>query len=84
MFIGHATGTQEPPTERKPRQLLNALARTVLVENARTLQDLVCEILRPMLKSWLDDNLPTVVGRLVLAEIEQIVGSKSQGEPRGH
>jgi cell pole-organizing protein PopZ len=30
-----------------------------------------------MLKSWLDDNLPTLVERLVLAEIEQMTGSKS-------
>jgi cell pole-organizing protein PopZ len=52
----------------------NELAQTVLVENGRTLQDLVREILRPMLKSWLDDNLPTVVERLVLAEIERIIG----------
>jgi cell pole-organizing protein PopZ len=50
------------------------LAQTVLVENERTLQDLVREMLRPMLKSWLDDHLPTVVERLVLAEIERIIG----------
>jgi uncharacterized protein len=54
----------------------NALAQTVLVENARTLQDLVREMLRPMLKSWLDDNLPTLVERLVLAEIERMTSRK--------
>src|SRR5262249_47344045 len=32
----------------------NALAQTVLVQNARTLEDLVREMLRPMLKVWLD------------------------------
>jgi len=36
----------------------NTLAHTVLVQNARTLEDLVREMLRPMLKTWLDDNLP--------------------------
>jgi cell pole-organizing protein PopZ len=35
----------------------NSLAHTVLSNNARTLEDLVKEMLRPMLKSWLDDNL---------------------------
>jgi uncharacterized protein len=60
----------------RPKQ---ALAQTVLVENARTLQDLVREMLRPMLKSWLDDNLPTLVERLVLAEIERMTGSRSAG-----
>jgi uncharacterized protein len=50
----------------------NALARTVLVQNARTLEDLVREMLRPMLKTWLDDNLPGLVERLVRAEIERV------------
>lgn len=30
------------------------------------------ELLRPMLKEWLDDNLPTIVERLVRAEIERV------------
>jgi cell pole-organizing protein PopZ len=50
----------------------NALAQTVLVNNSRTLEDLVREMLQPMLKVWLDDNLPGMVERLVRAEIEQI------------
>ena len=50
----------------------NTLAQTVLVHNARTLEDLVREMLRPMLKSWLDDNLPGMVERLVRAEIERV------------
>ena len=50
----------------------NALAQTVLVQNARTLEDLVKEMLRPMLKAWLDDNLPNMVERLVRAEIERV------------
>jgi cell pole-organizing protein PopZ len=50
----------------------NSLAHTVFVQNARTLEDLVREMLRPMLKSWLDDNLPSLVERLVRAEIERV------------
>jgi cell pole-organizing protein PopZ len=50
----------------------NTLAHTVLVQNARTLEDLVKEMLRPMLKGWLDDNLPGLVERLVRAEIERV------------
>src|SRR5579871_1422441 len=50
----------------------NTLAHTVLSNNARTLEDLVKEMLRPMLKSWLDDNLPGLVERLVKAEIERV------------
>ena len=50
----------------------NSLANTVLGNNARTLEDLVKEMLRPMLKSWLDDNLPSLVERIVRAEIERV------------
>jgi uncharacterized protein len=55
----------------------NTLAHTVLVQNARTLEDLVREMLRPMLKSWLDDNLPKLVERLVRAEIERVSRGRS-------
>jgi cell pole-organizing protein PopZ len=50
----------------------HALAQTVLVQNATTLEDLVKEMLRPMLQHWLDNNLPTLVERLVRAEIERV------------
>jgi cell pole-organizing protein PopZ len=70
----------EPPTERliststdaSVNNAFNMLAHTVLSNNARTLEDLVKEMLKPMLKSWLDENLPTLVERLVRAEIERV------------
>jgi hypothetical protein len=75
----------EPPFESPPPQQIlshstvsavesafNSLAHTVLSNNARTLEDLVKEMLRPMLKSWLDDNLPGLVERIVKAEIERV------------
>jgi cell pole-organizing protein PopZ len=49
-----------------------ALAHTMLTQNTRTLEDVVEEMLRPMLKGWLDDNLPTLVERLVKDEIERV------------
>jgi cell pole-organizing protein PopZ len=49
-----------------------SLTHTVLSQNARTLDDLVKDMLRPMLKAWLDDNLPSLVERLVRAEIERV------------
>jgi len=55
----------------------HALAHTVLVQNTSTLEDIVREMLRPMLKTWLDDNLPGLVERLVRAEIERV--SRSSG-----
>jgi cell pole-organizing protein PopZ len=74
----------ETPAAPQPQQILshstvsavesafNTLANTVLSNNARTLEDLVKEMLRPMLKSWLDDNLPGLVERIVKAEIERV------------
>lgn len=50
----------------------SALAHTILAQNARTLEDLVTEMLKPMLKGWLDDNLPNLVERLVKEEIERV------------
>ncbi|MFN4168909.1 MAG: PopZ family protein [Pannonibacter phragmitetus] len=49
------------------------LSSTILSANARTLEDLVKDMLRPMLKSWLDQNLPVMVERLVRQEIERVV-----------
>ena len=39
-----------------------------------TIEDVVREEVRPLLKEWLDANLPTLVERLVRAEIERVVG----------
>jgi cell pole-organizing protein PopZ len=50
----------------------SALAHTILAQNARTLEDLVAEMLQPMLRSWLDDNLPSLVERLVQEEIQRV------------
>ena len=59
----------------------DALAQTVLVNNSRTLEDLVREMLQPILKVWLDDNLPGLVERLVRVEIEQISPRRRAANP---
>ena len=61
-----------PLTDAAASAAFSNLANTILSNNARTLEDLVREMLRPMLKSWLDDNLPTLVERLVRQEIERV------------
>ena len=55
----------------------NKLAHTVLAQNTRTLEDLATEMMRPMLKAWLDDNLPGLVERVVRAEIERVSRGRS-------
>ena len=53
-------------------QAFNLLSHTIMSQNATTLEDIVREMLRPMLKTWLDDNLPPLVERLVTAEIQRV------------
>ena len=50
----------------------SALAQNALSNNSRSLEDLVRELLRPLLKAWLDENLPGMVERLVRSEIERV------------
>jgi len=43
-----------------------------------TIEDIVREEIRPMLKSWLDTHLPTLVDRIVRTEIERVI-ERTQG-----
>jgi len=38
----------------------------------RTLEDMVIELMRPLLKEWLEKNLSVIVERLVQKEIDRI------------
>jgi len=38
----------------------------------RTMEDIVKELLRPMLKEWLDANLPSLVEQIVREEVERL------------
>jgi uncharacterized protein len=49
-----------------------ALSASVAMHSAEMIEGLMREMLRPMLKSWLDDNLPSLVERLVRAEIQRV------------
>ncbi|MBW6399792.1 DUF2497 domain-containing protein [Roseomonas sp. HJA6] len=58
-------------------QLLRAVSteRSAAVHRGGpTIEDVVREELRPLLKDWLDQHLPGLVERLVRAEIERVVG----------
>jgi hypothetical protein len=50
-------------------------------DNARDVEDVVEEMLRPMLQAWLDDNLPQMVERLVREEIERVSRGRRQPQP---
>jgi cell pole-organizing protein PopZ len=59
------------PTNSAVSSAFGSLHRSV-APSARSVDDLVTEALRPMLKAWLDENLPSLVERLVRAEIERV------------
>lgn len=44
--------------------------------DGRTLEDVVRELLRPLLKQWLDENLPGIVQSTVDKEVERIARSR--------
>ena len=49
-----------------------ALSAHLAARGAEIAQGMAREMLRPMLKAWLDENLPGIVERLVRAEIERV------------
>jgi cell pole-organizing protein PopZ len=50
----------------------------VVYRGGPTIEDLVREEMRPLLKHWLDMHLPPLVERLVRAEIERVVNRASR------
>ena len=48
------------------------LAASMFLANKDMVEAMTREMLRPMLKNWLDDNLPVLVERLVRNEIERV------------
>lgn len=66
-----------PNAETASRSALDALSALIVkpeVNGTDTLEGLVREMLRPMLKEWLDANLPQLVESLVSKEISRITG----------
>lgn len=68
-----------PPVETAATASLAGLAAAVASQHGmpvgggnRTLEDLVKEVMRPMVKEWLDNNLQSVVERLVDREISRM------------
>lgn len=61
-----------PKSDAAVASAFGQLADTILSRDPRTLEDLVGDMLRPMLKDWLDDNLPALVEKLVREEIERV------------
>jgi cell pole-organizing protein PopZ len=61
-----------PTTAASIAAQFETLAATRIFGDAARMDELVRELLRPMLREWLDDNLPGIVEKLVRAEIERV------------
>ncbi len=67
-----ATALLSPEAGEHVARSFGALAAAVDVSLSRPVDEIAEEMLRPMLQEWLDDNLPTLVERLVREEIERV------------
>lgn len=71
----HAGPTEtlvSPPVASQAAGALGKLMGSMMVSGGGTLDDVVRELLKPMLKEWLDDNLPQLVEAEVAKEIDRI------------
>jgi uncharacterized protein len=68
------TALVSPQTAYSAQSSFQHLADSILARATgdRSLEDVTRELLRGMLKTWLDDNLPELVERLVREEIERV------------
>lgn len=57
---------------RKVAAAFGELTEAFAAQRRRSFDEMAEEMLRPMLRDWLDENLPTMVERLVREEIERI------------
>jgi hypothetical protein len=70
----------EPEAAAATATSVGGLVRTLMERSTQvrsggpTIEDIVREEIRPLLKEWLNANLPLLVERLVRAEIERVVG----------
>jgi cell pole-organizing protein PopZ len=61
-----------PSTDASVASSFQSLATSMFLRDSDMIARTAREMLRPMLKQWLDDNLPVMVERLVRAEIERV------------
>ncbi|MDQ6437911.1 DUF2497 domain-containing protein [Mesorhizobium sp. LHD-90] len=59
-------------TGKQVAAAFHELSEALAARNRKSLDEMAEEMLRPMLQDWLDNNLPTLVERLVREEIERV------------
>ena len=76
---GASLNTDSLLTDRAKGESLDSLTRLAQniaisrAGNGGTLEDIVREMIKPMLRDWLDRNLPPMIERMVQLELERLV-----------
>ena len=71
-LVGEDSALTSEQTGAAVHAALDNLSDMFIGGNAQTVEDLVRNMLRPMLKAWLDQNLPVLVQEMVQKEIQRI------------
>lgn len=70
--LGEEEPLVSPKTNSSVNSAFNALVASRFVQHSDAIMALTHEMLRPMLKAWLDEHLGDLVERLVKEEIERL------------
>ncbi|MGV2978920.1 PopZ family protein [Camelimonas sp. ID_303_24] len=65
-----------PATAARISGAFDALTQRVAAERARTMEETVTDMLRPMLAGWLEAHLPEIVERLVAEQVNRLSRSE--------
>lgn len=75
VLISDETRASAQKSFQKMEQLRDLKNTTRASAGGRTMDDFMIELLRPMLKQWVDKHLPTLVERIVEREIQNTLHS---------
>jgi uncharacterized protein len=77
--VGAVIGASYAEAEASARGPRPAAAAAPPAVEGRTVEGLVAELLRPLLREWLDANLPHIVERAVAAEVARASRERADG-----
>ena len=72
----------EKPRPAKAAGSADLVPAAAAVNGVRTLEDTVVDLLRPMIRQWLDDNMPRMVEKALRIELAQSL--KDKADPSKH
>jgi hypothetical protein len=74
---GEVTATAPPPVPELPPKARKLLPTPVVDASGTTVEALFTAVLEPLLRQWLDANLPEICERIAQDEIRRLTGQTS-------